>query len=301
MITVCLNSEKHIAECMESVLAQTYDNVEYIIVDGGSTDRTLEIVRGYDERVACWISEPDEGIYDAMNKGVGLARGDLVGILNSDDAYFPCTVEEVVAASLEHPEADVFHGDLHIIGEKGQLKGIVLGSTEKMVREFVVLHPACFVRRSIYDRYRFRQELFQLGADCDLMFRLNSAGHGFHKIDRPLAMFRTGGASSHYYRQRREILLLRRGHGLIGRWEYLYRRTGLVAKAALVALKAALVKVMFQEHAVLRRERDYLYADNIAMKDGIARAAAHIGKLEREIAAKNAELDRLYEAARERE
>lgn len=301
VVTVCLNSEKHLAECMKSVLAQTYDDIEYIIVDGGSTDRTLEIVRGFDERVAYWVSEPDEGIYDAMNKGAELARGDLVGILNSDDAYFPYAVEEVVRASLEHPEADIFHGDMQVIGKRGQLEGVVPGSTEDMVRKFIVLHPTCFVRRSVYDRYRFRQELFSLGADCDLMFRLHSAGHGFFKIDRPLATFRMGGASSHYYRQRREILLLRKEHGLIGHWEYPCRRVELVARAALVSLKEALEKALFKEHAVMCRERDYLYADNIALKDEIARASAHIEKLEREIAVKNAELDRLYGAARKLE
>jgi glycosyltransferase involved in cell wall biosynthesis len=300
VVTVCLNSERHIAECMESVLAQTYDNIEYIIVDGGSTDRTLEIMRGYDERIAYWISEPDEGIYDAMNKGVGLARGDLVGILNSDDAYFPYTVEEVVRASLEHPEADVFHGDMLVIGKKGETRDIWRGSTEDMARKFQVMHPTCFVRRSIYDRYHYRLE-FSLGADCDLMFRLDSAGHVFYKIERPLALFRTGGASSDYYRSRREIYLLRKEHGLIGPWEYRYKRAELVAKAALVAFKAALEKVMFKEHAVARRERDYLYTDNIAMKDEIARASAHIEKLEREIEIRNAELDGLREAARQRD
>jgi glycosyltransferase involved in cell wall biosynthesis len=300
VVTVCLNSEKHIAECIRSVLDQTYDNIEYIIVDGGSGDRTLEIVRDHEENIAYWVSEPDRGIYDAMNKGVGLARGQLVGIINSDDSYFPYTVEEVVEASLQHPEADVFHGDMHVTGEEGRLKVVALGSTEDMVQRMKVLHPACFVRRSVYDRYLYRTEEFPMAADCDLFRRLYSAGHGFHKIDRPLARFRLGGASSHYYRREREMLRLFHEHGLMGTREYHCRRALLVPRASWFAFTTGLVKVLYPQHAVLRRERDYLHTDNIALRDEMARLSAYIEELELEIAARGAEIERLQEELQKR-
>lgn len=87
IITVALNSAKYIEDCIQSVLSQTYNNIEYIVVDGGSTDGTAEIIKQYEDRISRWISEPDKGIYDAMNKGIALATGDIIGILHSDDLY----------------------------------------------------------------------------------------------------------------------------------------------------------------------------------------------------------------------
>lgn len=120
VVTVCLNSEKYLEETIESVLGQTYEKIEYIIVDGGSGDGTLDIIRRYQDRIAYWLSEPDGGIFDAMNKGISLSTGELVGLINSDDRYFPYTVEEVVRVSGEDPGAQVYYGSMHIIDREGR-------------------------------------------------------------------------------------------------------------------------------------------------------------------------------------
>ena len=112
IITVSLNSESTIKECIESVLSQTYKNIEYIIVDGMSNDKTIKIIDSYRSKLDKFISEKDEGIYDAMNKGIKLATGDIVGILNSDDEYFNENVIENVVEAISNKQADSLHGDL---------------------------------------------------------------------------------------------------------------------------------------------------------------------------------------------
>ncbi len=298
VITVCLNSEKHIERTIESVLGQTCADIEYIIVDGGSTDGTLDIIRKYEDRVSYWVSEPDEGIYDAMNKGISLATGDLVGIINSDDWYFPDAVREVVSASLEDPAAQVFYGAMYIVDEDGRFQWVWEGSCWDIGHKFQMSHPTCFVRRAVYDDYRFRTK-YRLLADYDLMLRLHLAGMRFNRIDRPLAWFRTGGASSAYYRTRADGYEIRWEQGLMSAWRYVYKRLALVFKAPLHGLREAVARRCFKEIDALQAACGDLRADSLAMKDEIERAAAHIAKLEREIKQKNALIERLEEQTRQ--
>ena len=124
IITVCRNSEKTIAQTIESVLNQSYDHVEYILIDGNSTDHTVDVIHSYEERFLqkgysyFYQSEPDEGIYDAMNKGIKMASGQLVGLINSDDWYEPTAIEHAVRYYQETPY-DLFYADLRIVGEHG--------------------------------------------------------------------------------------------------------------------------------------------------------------------------------------
>ena len=203
IITVCLNSEKHLEQTIQSVLGQTYDNIEYIIIDGGSTDKTLDIIKKYEERINYWVSEPDKGIYDAMNKGIIFAKGEWVGIINSDDWYAPDTVRRVVIAATEKPETGVFFGNLIICQTKN---GRVTYHQRKNRINFFPLavssvHPTCFITRSVYKQFRFNP-VFRFSGDYDLISRLYSGGIQFSHIDRTLAYFRSGGVSSQgFYRQ----------------------------------------------------------------------------------------------------
>ena len=104
IITVVFNGERFIEKTINSVISQTYKNIEYIIIDGGSTDKTLDIIRQYEDRIDYWISEPDNGIYNAMNKGIKLSRGKLIGLINSDDWYMENAVETVVARYLANSD-----------------------------------------------------------------------------------------------------------------------------------------------------------------------------------------------------
>lgn len=300
VITVCRNSEKTLERTIESVLGQTYTDIEYIIVDGGSTDGTLDIIRKYEDRVSYWVSEPDEGIYDAMNKGISLATGDLVGIINSDDWYFPDAVQEVVSASLEDPAAQVFFGQLHVVDEDGRFQWVLEGSCWDIEHKFQMGHPTCFVRRAVYDDYLYRTK-YRLLADYDLMLRLHLAGMRFNRLEKPLALFRTGGASSAYYRTRADSYEIRWDHGLMSAWRYVYKRLALIFKAPLHWLREAVARRCFKEIDALRAACGDLRADSLAMKDEIERASAHIAKLEREIEEKNALIEHLGERIRKSE
>ncbi|MEI8176975.1 MAG: glycosyltransferase family 2 protein, partial [Candidatus Omnitrophota bacterium] len=180
-------------------LNQTYDNIEYIIVDGGSTDKTTAIIKKYENRIARWVSEPDKGIYDAMNKGISFARGEWVGIINSDDWYEPDTVRLIVEAAAKNPESGVVFGDMRVYKfENGQVvcyqvKGRVEG--DGVLLENPLTHPTCFVARRVYEQFRFNP-VFRMGADYDLMARLYNSGVKFEHLDRILTNFRVGGVSS---------------------------------------------------------------------------------------------------------
>ena len=300
VVTVCLNDAEHLEETIESVLGQSYCDVEHIIVDGGSTDGTLDILKRYDDRLSYWSSEPDDGIYHAMNRGVSLATGELVGTLNCGDRYFPYTVEEVAGASLEHPEAQVFFGPMYVIAEDGGFLRVWPGSSADIERRFEMNHPTCFVRRAVYDDYSYRTR-FKLLADYDLMLRLHLEGMSFHRLELPLASFRAGGASSAYYRGRAESYDVRWDNDLLGAWEYVYKRSALVFKAPAVRARGFVARTCFKEIATLEEERGYLLGDNLAMKDEIEIASAHIAGLEKEIEARDAEIERLSRELTERE
>lgn len=196
VVTVCLNSEKHLNQTIQSVLGQIYDNIEYIIVDGGSTDRTIQIIKKYEGDISCWVSEPDEGIFDAMNKGIGMATGQLVGLLNSDDWYHKMALEWVVRESLDKPSSDVFHGDIVLV-EDGQNYRRVAPRGKCIVENFqvCVAHPTFFVRREIYREYKYDCR-FKISADRDFIMRLYFDGKQFAYINRPITYFRSTGASN---------------------------------------------------------------------------------------------------------
>ena len=111
IITVVYNGEKYLQQTIDSVVNQSYRNIEFIIIDGGSTDGTLDIIKANEESVSKWISEPDEGLYDAMNKGIRLSRGEIIGMINSDDWYELDAVKIMVEAFLNNPTKNIFHAD----------------------------------------------------------------------------------------------------------------------------------------------------------------------------------------------
>jgi len=174
IITVCYNSDKTIEKTIQSVLAQTYIDVEYIIIDGDSKDKTIQIIKKYDTKITKWISEPDKGLYDAMNKGIALATGDLVGILNSDDIFTDNNVLENVAKFHQNNKIDASVGNIIQFNEEGKTVRKYSAKNwnpEKLKIGFMPAHPAIFFKRELFDTYGNYQLDFKIGADYELITR----------------------------------------------------------------------------------------------------------------------------------
>ena len=207
IVTVCLNSEATIHRCLRSLLNQSYGKFEVIIVDGKSSDRTLEIVATCAEQLelrgvsVTLKSEPDRGIYDAINKGICLCTGTVIGILNSDDFYEPRALEQVCAKFTENDGAEIVYGLLRQ-WKNGQELGVhrynydyILSSLESGI-ESAAQHPACFIRKSVYDRIDLYDTSYPIAADYEFLLRAKRLGVSFTAIDTVVTNFTLGGASS---------------------------------------------------------------------------------------------------------
>ncbi len=200
IITVCYNSEKTIERTIKSVLEQTYKSIEYIIIDGASTDRTSNIIHQYEEAFGdrlILVCEPDNGIYDAMNKGIKKASGEVIGIINSDDWYEPDAVEQVVDEYLNQDQKDfmVIYGRTGMIKD-GELFKISKSSHDDL-EEKMISHPSCFITKKTYDTFGIYDVSYPSVADYDLMLRYKRTGKvNFIPIDAHIANFTLGGMSS---------------------------------------------------------------------------------------------------------
>ena len=174
IITVCYNSAITIEKTILSVASQTYTNIEYIIVDGSSKDNTLEILKRHENKISKWISEPDKGLYDAMNKGVDLATGDLIGILNSDDTFNSTTVIEEIVGFHQQNTIDASVGNIiqhKVSGKIVRLYSSKYWSSEKLSIGFMPPHPSIFFKRELFNKYGVYDLGFKIGADYELITR----------------------------------------------------------------------------------------------------------------------------------
>ena len=196
IITVCYNSEKTIERTIKSVITQDYTDYEYIIVDGGSTDGTIDIIRKYSPYITRWISEPDEGIYDAMNKGIQLSSGELIAFINSDDWYVEGAFKAVANCYSDNGEYDLIYGDVFQIenGEKQEVSYKKSDLKQLYVR-FFIIHQAIFVKNSLMKAYLFDTE-YDVAADYDFVLKLYKSGRVFYHLDRPIVYFSPGGYSN---------------------------------------------------------------------------------------------------------
>lgn len=213
IITATFNSGKTLRDTIESVLRQTYRDIEYIIVDGASRDDTLDIIREYEPRFGGrmrWISEPDRGIYDAMNKGIGMATGAVVGLLNSDDFYTDECVLERVAAEIM--DVDAVYGDIHYVDDGDLTKCVRYYSSKgfrrwKMRMGFMPAHPSFYCRRTVYTRFGLFDTDFRVAADFEQLLRLIYLNRIHTRyIPMDFVTMRTGGASSSGMKSHKKII-----------------------------------------------------------------------------------------------
>lgn len=177
IITPTYNSAKTIARTIDSVLVQNYSDLEYIIIDGASTDNTRDIVLSYQDKLNIkFISEPDKGIYDAMNKGVELATGEIVGILNSDDLFDNNKVLSSVTEAFKDQTIDAVYGDIKYFGEDfGKIKRYWRAGSyqgEKLSNGWIIPHPSLFLRKTVYDKYGNFNTDFKIAGDYEFILRL---------------------------------------------------------------------------------------------------------------------------------
>lgn len=215
VITATYNSGRTISDTLESVLRQTYSDVELIVVDGASRDDTMDVVRRYEPRFGGrmhWTSEPDRGIYDAMNKGIARATGDVIGILNSDDFYTSDTVLERVAEAMAGGDVDAVYGDIHYVRD-GDLRRCVRYYSSRPFRRwmmrlgFMPAHPSFYCRREIYDRCGTFDTTYRVAADFENLLRLiyvNRIRTRYLPVD--FVTMRTGGASTSGLSSHRQIM-----------------------------------------------------------------------------------------------
>lgn len=177
VITACFNSEKTIEDTILSVLHQTYKNIEYIIIDGASADNTLGIIQKYRDRIACVVSEKDKGIYDAMNKGIRRASGDIIALLNSDDFYKDEFVVEKVVREFENKNCDSVYADLVFV-KPDRLEKVVRYyesgefNPKTLLYGVVPAHPTLFVKKAIHERYGLYKTDYKISADFEMIIRL---------------------------------------------------------------------------------------------------------------------------------
>ena len=206
IITATYNSGKTVGDTLKSVLAQTYHDYELLVVDGASKDNTLEVVKKMEplfEGRMRYISEPDKGIYDAMNKGIRMATGDVIGILNSDDFYTSDDALACIAWTLEKEKVDAVYGDIHYVDDE-DLKKCVRYYSSKPFRRwmmrlgFMPAHPSFYCRKEVYEKFgAFDAENYRVAADFENLLRLIFVNKiKTHYISKDFVTMRTGGASN---------------------------------------------------------------------------------------------------------
>jgi len=214
IITVCFNSQNTLQRTINSVASQTYPDIEYIIIDGDSRDNTVRLIKENQSLINCWVSEPDEGIYDAMNKGIILATGDVIGFLNSDDIFYNESAAATIMCRFNNLDIDIVHGELNFVNNKLKLVRNWQGSpyeTGAFTRGWHPAHPTFYVRREVYAKLEPYDTTMRVAADFEMMLRAIEV-HKFSSsfIDETLIAFSMGGNSTgsirNILRGNREIL-----------------------------------------------------------------------------------------------
>lgn len=224
VVTVSFNSANTIKDTIQSVLLQSYQNLEYIIIDGCSGDGTVEIVKSYGKKISQFVSEPDSGIYDAINKGLKISTGDIIGILNSDDSFHNNFVVENIVKAFEEFSPDAILGDVQFIDPGNPAKVVRYYSsknwnTEKFKYGYMPAHPGFYARRGLFEKFGLYKTDYKIAADYELLIRflyVNKVKYRY--VEMPFVNMRTGGVSNRSFYSRyllnKEILKACKENGI---------------------------------------------------------------------------------------
>lgn len=222
IITSCFNREATIGQAIESVLAQDYPEIEYIVVDGASTDRSLEVINRYKDRIAKIISEPDKGMYEGINKGIRAATGEIIGLLHSDDFLYATNTISRIAQVFEKTGADFVYGDglfVDPINTRKVIRNWIGGSYSKwkVHHGWLPLHPTCYIRKECFDKYGLYNESYKIAADSDLLVRfLYEENLKVEYMNEYIVRMRMGGLSTSSSRRKKmwkEDIRMYKSHG----------------------------------------------------------------------------------------
>ncbi|MBE8727047.1 glycosyltransferase family 2 protein [Flavobacterium hungaricum] len=213
LITVCYNRKATIAHSIESVLSQDYPNIQYIVIDGNSSDGTQKIIESYSDKISIYISEPDKGMYDAINKGLSLAAGDVIGLLHSDDVFYDTTVvSSIVETFKKNPETDALYGNgLYVTNDERQkiVRNRIGGeyNYKKINRGWLPLHPTVYIKKTVVEKYGYYNLNFKIGSDTEFLLRyLYKYKINITYLNKYIIKMRMGGLSTDY-RKAIEVLV----------------------------------------------------------------------------------------------
>lgn len=223
LITVTYNAARFLADCIQSVVRQTYPNIEYLVIDGKSTDQTLNVIQAHEKHITKWISEPDRGMYDAINKGMKMATGDVIGILNADDVLASPDVIASIVRTFEESGADSVYGDLVYVDQTNTSKVIRYwkGFEYKRYRflyGWMPAHPTFYIKRSLVEQYGGYESHYFTAADYEFMARyLYTHRISAKYLPKMIARMRTGGQSNKTLKariraNRRDYLAMKRNN-----------------------------------------------------------------------------------------
>ena len=203
IITICFNNEKEIGKTIESVIHQTYKNIEYIIVDGASKDKSVEIIQEYESKISKFISEPDRNLYDAINKGLRMATGDVVGLIHAGDRLFDNEVVSKIAAHFRENDIDVMYGHSYLVDENDVPVRINRSPEYKrslVKRGWMPSHQSIYVRRELLEKYGYYNIDLHPSADYEFFLRYFYFNHlKIKRLDEYIVRFAMGGMSTRNY------------------------------------------------------------------------------------------------------
>ena len=208
IVTINYNGAISLDRTIQSVIAQTHADVEYVVIDGGSTDASLEILKKYESRIHFWSSEKDRGISHAFNKGIAACHGEWIGIINSDDWYEPNIVELVADLAGKNPQAEVICGGMQN-WECGKKEMFLMPdkNIDRIKSEMILAHPACFIKKSAYEKYGIFDESYRYAMDYELFLRFYLKGAQFLLVNSHFSNMQLNGKSGRFwYKACHEIL-----------------------------------------------------------------------------------------------